>query len=42
VVEVHQEIMRRVRPDSFTKTYSASGRVSLSTVRRLPALRTAS
>jgi len=38
VVECHQEILRRLRPDAFTKTYGRSGRVSLSAVRSAPAI----
>ncbi len=38
-VEVHQETLRQLRPDSFTKTYAPSGRVSLAPVRPTPALR---
>ncbi|MBI3886005.1 MAG: flagellar protein FlgN [Opitutae bacterium] len=30
-VEVRQELLQTLRPDSFTKTYSARGRVALST-----------
>ncbi len=29
-LELHQETLRQLRPDAFTKTYAASGRVSLS------------
>lgn len=28
-LELHQETMRQLRPDAFTKTYAATGRVSL-------------
>jgi flagellar biosynthesis/type III secretory pathway chaperone len=28
-LEVHQEILRRLRPDAFTKTYARNGRVSV-------------
>jgi flagellar biosynthesis/type III secretory pathway chaperone len=42
VVEVRQEFMRRVRPDAFTKTYAANGRVNLAGLRRIPALQSAS
>ena len=41
VVECHQELLRRLQPDSFTKTYSPNGRVSLAGVRRTPAMRSA-
>lgn len=42
VVQCHQELLRRMRPDAFTTTYAPNGRVSHTAVRRLPALRTAS
>lgn len=29
-LELHQETLRQLRPDAFTKTYAATGRVSLS------------
>jgi len=38
VVECHQELLRRLRPDAFTKTYSPDGRVSLASLRRAPAM----
>jgi hypothetical protein len=28
-LEVHQELLRRLRPDAFTKTYARNGRVSV-------------
>ena len=28
-LELHQETLRQLRPDAFTKTYAATGRVSL-------------
>lgn len=42
VLEVHHELMRRIRPDSFTRTYAPNGRVSLASARRIPALHSAS
>ena len=33
VVEVHQDILSRIRPDAFTKTYAADGRVSIAAFR---------
>ena len=38
-VEAHQETLRQLRPDAFTKTYAPTGRVSLAAVRPTPALR---
>ena len=38
VVECHQEVLRRLRPDAFTKTYARNGRVSLAAVRPVPAI----
>jgi len=32
-VECRQEILRRLRPDAFTKTYARDGRVSLAAIR---------
>lgn len=40
-VETQQELLRQLRPDSFTQTYAASGRVMLSGVRPEPAFRVA-
>jgi flagellar biosynthesis/type III secretory pathway chaperone len=40
-LELHQETLRQLRPDAFTKTYSPNGRVSLSTTAAAPALRAA-
>ncbi len=39
-VELNQELLRQLRPDAFTKTYSAAGRVSLAGA-NTPALRVA-
>ena len=40
-LEIHQETLRQLRPDSFTKTYSAVGRVSVAATQATPALRVA-
>lgn len=40
-LELHQETLRQLRPDAFTKTYSPSGRVSLSGAATAPSLRVA-
>jgi len=41
-VEIHQQLLRQLLPDSFTETYAASGRVSVATnVPPAPALRAA-
>lgn len=40
-LELHQETLRQLRPDSFTKTYSPSGRVSLAAAAGAPSLRAA-
>jgi flagellar biosynthesis/type III secretory pathway chaperone len=40
-LELHQETLRQLRPDAFTKTYSPTGRVSLATTSAAPALRAA-
>lgn len=40
-LELHQETLRQLRPDAFTKTYSPTGRVSLSNTASAPALRVA-
>ena len=42
VVECHQELLRRLRPDAFTKTYAPDGRVSLAGLRRAPVMGAAS
>lgn len=39
-LELHQETLRQLRPDAFTKTYSPSGRVSLAAA-GAPSLRAA-
>jgi flagellar biosynthesis/type III secretory pathway chaperone len=41
VVDCHQEILRRLRPDAFTKTYAWDGRVSLASTEPAPMIRTA-
>jgi len=41
VVECHQDILMRLRPDAFTKTYGKNGRVTLSPARASPPLQTA-
>jgi flagellar biosynthesis/type III secretory pathway chaperone len=40
-VEVHQETLQLLRPNSFTRTYSPAGRVSLSTAHSASTLRAA-
>lgn len=40
-LELHQETLRQLRPDAFTKTYSPSGRVSLAAAAGAPSLRAA-
>ncbi|HYD84284.1 MAG TPA: flagellar protein FlgN [Opitutus sp.] len=40
-LELHQETLRQLRPDAFTKTYSPSGRVSLAATAGAPSLRAA-
>ena len=40
-LELHQETLRQLRPDAFTKTYSPSGRVSLAATAAVPSLRAA-
>lgn len=40
-LEIHQETLRQLRPDSFTKTYSPAGRVSVAATQTVPALRAA-
>lgn len=39
-LEVHQELLQQLRPDAFTKTYAATGRVSVAAA-GAPALRAA-
>jgi hypothetical protein len=34
VVECHQELLRRMRPDAFTKTYARNGSISVAAVDR--------
>jgi len=36
VVTCHQELLRRMRPDAFTKTYARDGSVSLAALNRAP------
>ena len=40
-LELHQETLRQLRPDAFSKTYSPTGRVSLAAASAAPALRAA-
>lgn len=40
-LELHQETLRQLRPDAFTKTYAADGRVSVAGSVATPALRAA-
>lgn len=40
-LELHQETLRQLRPDAFTKTYAPNGRVSLASTHATPALRAA-
>ncbi|HWL14411.1 MAG TPA: flagellar protein FlgN [Opitutus sp.] len=40
-LELHQETLRQLRPESFTKTYGASGRVSVAGTHATPSLRAA-
>jgi hypothetical protein len=40
-VECHQEVLRRLRPDNFTKTYAPNGRVSVAALRPMPLSTTA-
>ncbi|HYD82595.1 MAG TPA: flagellar protein FlgN [Opitutus sp.] len=40
-LELHQETLRQLRPDSFTKTYAATGRVSVAAAGGAPSLRAA-
>ena len=40
-VECHQEVLRRLRPEAFTKTYAPDGRVSVASVRPIPLTSTA-
>ena len=39
--ELHQEILRTLRPDSFTQTYAPNGRMTLGAVSPTPALQAA-
>jgi flagellar biosynthesis/type III secretory pathway chaperone len=41
VVETHQETLRHLRPDAYTKTYSPDGRVCIAGTRPAPALQIA-
>jgi flagellar biosynthesis/type III secretory pathway chaperone len=40
-LELHQETLRQLRPDAFSKTYAPDGRVSLAGAHATPALRAA-
>jgi flagellar biosynthesis/type III secretory pathway chaperone len=40
-LEFHQELLRRLRPDAFTKTYARDGRISVSAPRPIPTIQTA-
>jgi flagellar biosynthesis/type III secretory pathway chaperone len=40
-VEVHQEVLQQLRPNAFTKTYSAAGRVTVFSARAPSTLRVA-
>ena len=40
-VDTHQEILRRLRPDAFTRTYAQDGRVSVAALRTLPTIESA-
>jgi flagellar biosynthesis/type III secretory pathway chaperone len=40
-LEVHQELLRRLRPDAFTKTYARDGRVSVAVPRDRPTMQAA-
>jgi flagellar biosynthesis/type III secretory pathway chaperone len=40
VVDCHQELLRRLRPDTFTKTYARDGRVSVASLRDPAVLQT--
>jgi flagellar biosynthesis/type III secretory pathway chaperone len=40
-VECHQEVLRRLRPEAFTKTYAPDGRVSVAALRPMPLTSTA-
>ncbi len=40
-LEIHQETLRQLRPDSFMKTYSSAGRVSVAATQATSALRVA-
>jgi len=41
MVECHQEVLRRLRPDAFTLTYAQNGRLAVGTLRRSPTIQTA-
>ena len=41
MVECHQEVLRRLRPDAFTVTYAPNGRLAVGTPRRAPTIQTA-
>jgi flagellar biosynthesis/type III secretory pathway chaperone len=41
MVECHQEVLRRLRPDAFTLTYSPSGRLAVGAAGRSPSIQTA-
>lgn len=40
-LELQQELLQQLRPDAFTKTYAATGRVSLASTSASPSLRAA-
>ena len=40
-VEMHQEILRRLRPEAFTKTYASDGRVSVAALQSVPTIQSA-
>ena len=40
-VELHQDVLQQLRPNAFTKTYSAAGRVSVATAHPSSTLRAA-
>lgn len=40
-VEAQQQLLRTLRPDSFTQTYAPNGRVALSAIRPAPAFKVA-
>lgn len=39
-VECHEEVLRRLRPDAFTKVYASDGRVSVAKARSAPIVHT--